>query len=97
MEKMVDSNEINQLAQLARINIKPELVDELAGNISQILSLVDQLQAVDTEGVEPMSHPMDAIQTLRADVITESNKREQLQAPAPAVEKGLFLVPQVID
>jgi aspartyl-tRNA(Asn)/glutamyl-tRNA(Gln) amidotransferase subunit C len=59
--------------------------------------LVDQLQSVETEGVEPMSHPMDAVQRLRADRVTEPNQRDALQAIAPAVENGLFLVPKVID
>jgi aspartyl-tRNA(Asn)/glutamyl-tRNA(Gln) amidotransferase subunit C len=93
----VDANEIAKLAQLARININDNMVEDVAENITNILTLVDQLQAVDTEGVEPMSHPMDAVQRLRADVVTEPNQRESLQTNAPAVENGLFLVPKVID
>lgn len=93
----MDNKEIQQLAQLARINIDDSMVDEVAGNIENILALVSQLQSVDTEGVEPMSHPMDAVQRLRADTITEENHREALQAVAPATDKGLFLVPKVID
>ena len=93
----MDADAIKQLAHLARININDSMVDELAGNINDILGLVDQLQAADTEGVTPMAHPLDAKQTLRADEITEDNQRDKLQAIAPAVEKGLFLVPKVID
>jgi aspartyl-tRNA(Asn)/glutamyl-tRNA(Gln) amidotransferase subunit C len=93
----VDAKSINELAHLARININQEMVDDVAKSITSILDLVDQLQAADTEGVEPMSHPMDAVQRLRADTVTESNQRESLQAIAPAVENGLFLVPKVLD
>jgi aspartyl-tRNA(Asn)/glutamyl-tRNA(Gln) amidotransferase subunit C len=93
----VDANEIAKLAQLAKINIEDTIASDVAENISRILSLVDQLQAADTDGIEPMSHPMDAVQRLRADTISEANQRDQLQACAPAVDKGLFLVPKVID
>lgn len=96
-EYALDTKEIQQLAQLARININDAMVDEVAGNIDNILELVDQLQSVNTEGVEPMSHPMDAVQRLRVDEVTENNQREALQAIAPATDKGLFLVPKVID
>lgn len=93
----MDANEIAKLAHLARINIEDTIVSDVAENISRILSLVDELQAADTDGVEPMSHPMDAVQRLRADTVSEANQRDRLQACAPAVDKGLFLVPKVID
>lgn len=93
----MEASEIAKLAQLARINIEADMVDEVTESISSILNLVDQLQAVDTDGVEPMSHPMDATQRLRADIVNEENQRDALQATAPATDKGLFLVPKVID
>lgn len=93
----MDANEIAKLAQLAKINIDDHMVDGVAENITRILALVDQLQAVDTHTIQPMSHPMDAVQRLRADTVTENNQREPLQATAPAVDNGLFLVPKVID
>ncbi|MFT7491455.1 MAG: aspartyl-tRNA(Asn)/glutamyl-tRNA(Gln) amidotransferase subunit C [Pseudohongiellaceae bacterium] len=93
----MEASEIAKLAQLARINIEPEMVDEVTESITRILNLVDQLKAADTTDVEPMAHPLDLVQRLRADVITEINQREELQAVAPAVDKGLFLVPKVID
>jgi aspartyl-tRNA(Asn)/glutamyl-tRNA(Gln) amidotransferase subunit C len=55
------------------------------------------MQQIDTEGVEPLAHPLDAVQRLRADEVTELNQRDKLQAVAPAVEEGLFLVPKVIE
>ena len=62
-----------------------------------ILELVDQMQAVDTSDIEPMANPLDATQLLRADEVTEGNRRDAFQAIAPAVENGLYLVPKVID
>ena len=66
-------------------------------NLSSILNLVDEMQQIDTDGVEPLAHPLDAVQRLRADEVTELNQRDKLQAVAPAVEEGLFLVPKVIE
>ena len=65
--------------------------------IAEILEMVDQLQAADTANVEPMANPLDAVQRLRADAVTEGNRREAFQAIAPAVENGLYLVPKVIE
>lgn len=93
----MEASEIAKLAQLARINIEPEMVDEVTESITRILNLVDQLKAADTTDVEPMAHPLDLVQRLRADVVTEVNQRDELQAVAPAVDKGLFLVPKVIE
>lgn len=93
----VDRSDIAKLATLARIAISDEAAEATAKSISEVLALVDQLQAVNTEGVTPMAHPLDAVQRLRADVITETNQREAFQAVAPATQDGLYLVPQVIE
>ncbi len=93
----MNREDIQQLAKLAQLHIADDQVDEVTNRISTVLALVDQLSAVDTEGVAPMAHPLDAVQILRADEITEPNVREQMQAIAPATEDGLFLVPKVID
>lgn len=93
----MDRETINKLAELARIEITDNTLDEAAKSITDVLALVDQLQAADTEGVKPMAHPMDVSQRLRADVVSESNQREQLISNAPSSEDGLFLVPKVID
>jgi aspartyl-tRNA(Asn)/glutamyl-tRNA(Gln) amidotransferase subunit C len=93
----VDRSEIEKLANLARLHVPAEAVDEVANRINNILSLVDQLKAVDTSNVEPMAHPLDAVQRLRADEVTEPNRREAFLAIAPATENGLYLVPKVID
>ncbi|NHO64323.1 Asp-tRNA(Asn)/Glu-tRNA(Gln) amidotransferase subunit GatC [Aestuariicella hydrocarbonica] len=93
----MDRSDIAKLAELARIEIAETTVDEVAKSITDVLALVDQLQAADTDGIAPMAHPLDATQRLRADVVTETNRREEFQALAPAAEQGLFLVPKVID
>lgn len=93
----VDRSDIEKLAELARLKISEETIDEVAGRLADVLSLVDQLQAADTNNVTPMAHPMDASQRLRADEVSETNQREAFQAIAPATENGLYLVPKVID
>jgi len=93
----LEKNDIEKIAHLARLGIHDADIPDYARNLSDILDLVEQMSAVDTSGVTPMAHPLDACQRLRADEVTEVNQREQLQANAPQVEAGLFLVPQVIE
>lgn len=93
----VDSQDIAKLADLARIAVSEEASGEVAQRITEVLNLVEQLQAADTEGVTPMAHPLDATQRLRPDEVTETNQREAFQAIAPATEQGLYLVPRVIE
>lgn len=90
-------SDIEKLAELARLEISTEAASATAESISQVLELVDQLQAADTKGVAPMAHPLDAVQRLRADQVTETDQRDTLQAMAPATEDGLYLVPRVIE
>ncbi|MDO3382841.1 Asp-tRNA(Asn)/Glu-tRNA(Gln) amidotransferase subunit GatC [Gilvimarinus algae] len=93
----VDQSDIEKLAELARLEISPEAASAAAQSISQVLELVGQLQAADTSGVTPMAHPLDAVQRLRADEVTETDQRSSLQAMAPAIEDGLYLVPRVVE
>jgi len=93
----IEQDEIEKIAALARIRIQPEQIGQVTRRITEILHMVDQLQAVDTSDVEPMANPLDAIQALRADEVTEVNRRDAFQAIAPAVENGLYLVPKVIE
>jgi aspartyl-tRNA(Asn)/glutamyl-tRNA(Gln) amidotransferase subunit C len=93
----IEQDEIAKIAELARIRIADEQIGELTQRITKILGMVDQLQAAETDGIEPMANPLDATQQLRPDTVTESNRREAFQAIAPAVEDGLYLVPKVID
>lgn len=93
----IDASEIQKVAHLARLSIDDSQVEASVGTISKILDLVDQMQSVNTDDVEPLAHPLDATQRLREDVVSEPNNREQLQSCAPAVADGLFLVPKVIE
>lgn len=93
----IETAEIEHVAHLARLGMEPHEVSAVQTRLTNILQLVDQLQAVDTTGIEPMAHPLDATQRLRADAVTESDQRAAFQAIAPATENGLYLVPKVID
>lgn len=93
----VEPSDIAKLATLSRIAVSDAEASEVASRITDVLALVDQLQAADTQGVSPMAHPLDAVQRLRADQVTETNRREAFQAIAPATEDGLYLVPRVIE
>lgn len=93
----VSDDDVRKVSQLARLAVSDENVHAYAEKLSGILGMVDQLNAVDTTGVEPMSNPLDSVQRLREDVVTEVNQREKYQAVAPEVEKGLYLVPKVLE
>jgi aspartyl-tRNA(Asn)/glutamyl-tRNA(Gln) amidotransferase subunit C len=93
----LQKDDIEKIAHLARLAIDEADVPQYAQNLSNILQLVEQMNAVDTRGVDPMAHPLDAQQRLRADEVTEHDQREHFQAHAPQVEDGLYLVPKVIE
>lgn len=90
-------DDVERIAQLARIEISATEADAMVGKLSAILGLIEQMQAVDTNGISPMSHAQDVTQRLRDDIVTETDQRELFQRNAPAVENGLYLVPQVIE
>lgn len=93
----LDNSDIKRIAHLARIDISDSEADKTLTKLSGILTLIEQMQAVDTTGITPMSHSQDVVQRLRGDVVTATNQREVFQANAPAVEDGLYLVPKVIE
>ncbi|MDZ7924579.1 MAG: Asp-tRNA(Asn)/Glu-tRNA(Gln) amidotransferase subunit GatC [Marinagarivorans sp.] len=93
----MNRDEIQQLAKLARLSISDNNADDVASSITEVLAFVGQLVNAKTDNIAPMAHPLDALQVLRADDITEVNVREAMQAIAPATENGLYLVPKVID
>ncbi len=94
-------DDVRRLARLARIAIQPEESGAVLDRLNRVLGLIDQMRAVDTQGVEPMAHPVDAHfpngQRLRPDEVRESDRRELYQSVAPAVQDGLYLVPKVIE
>ena len=89
--------QVKRIAHLARIEISDDEALTTQGHLNGIFQLIEQMQAVDTAGVEPMAHAQDVSQRLREDAVTEPNRRDACQAVAPQVEKGLFLVPKVIE
>ncbi|HET8708002.1 MAG TPA: Asp-tRNA(Asn)/Glu-tRNA(Gln) amidotransferase subunit GatC [Pseudomonadales bacterium] len=89
--------DVEKIAHLARLAITEEELASTTERLSNILNLVDQLQAAQTDGIEPMAHPLDVCQRLRPDAVTETNQREKYQQIAPATEAGLYLVPKVIE
>ena len=95
------SQDIDRIANLARLALQPSEAEHMREQINGFFSIVEAMQAVDTTGVQPLAHPVAAIQDvqlrLREDVVSEPNNREANQQRAPAVERGLFLVPKVIE
>ena len=89
--------DVEKIAHLARLGLDEADLPRTTDALNSILGLVDQMQAVDTTGIEPLAHPLEASQRLRADVVTESNHRDSYQAIAPATDSGLYLVPKVIE
>lgn len=97
----LNSQDIARVAHLARLELRPDETDRVLGQLNGFFALVAQMDAVNTDGVEPLAHPAallgDVALRLREDVANEPNQREASQVSAPAVERGLFLVPKVIE
>ena len=93
----LDADQVKKIARLARLKIDEADVQGYVTNMDNILQMFEQMQAVDTTGVVPMSHPLEAVQRLREDVVRETDQREVFQRIAPDTENGLYLVPRVIE
>jgi aspartyl-tRNA(Asn)/glutamyl-tRNA(Gln) amidotransferase subunit C len=93
----VETADIEKIATLARIRVTADQVPEVVDRLNDILAMVDKMRAVDTTGIAPMDNPLDATQRLRADKVTETDQHQHFQQIAPAAEKGLYLVPKVIE
>jgi aspartyl-tRNA(Asn)/glutamyl-tRNA(Gln) amidotransferase subunit C len=93
----LDAEQVEKIARLAMLGIDAGDIPEYARNLSDILAFVEQLESVDTTSVVPLAHPLDAVQRLRVDEVTETNQREEFQSYAPLTEAGLYLVPKVIE
>jgi aspartyl-tRNA(Asn)/glutamyl-tRNA(Gln) amidotransferase subunit C len=90
-------DDVGRIARLARIEISPAEAEQTQKQLNGILAFVEQLQAVNTDGIEPMAHAVDVVQRLRPDAVIETDRREAFQAIAPDTEAGLYLVPKVIE
>lgn len=93
----LSSQEIRRIARLARIAVTEQEAIEIGQKLTGIFQLIEEMQAVDTAGVEPMAHALDVMQRLREDKVTETDQRERFQSIAPQIESGLYLVPKVIE
>ena len=97
----LSSQDIARIAHLARLELRPEESERMLSQINGFFDIVEKMRAVDTTGVEPLTHPVAAVQDvalrLREDAVSEPDNREANQQSAPAVERGLFLVPKVIE
>ena len=90
-------DDVKRIAKLARIRVTEEEAVGYQGQLNGIFGLIEEMQAVDTAGVQPMSHAQDLAQRLRPDAVTEPDRRAAFQAVAPKTENGLYLVPKVIE
>lgn len=93
----LNRSDVEKIAHLARLGLNEAEIPQTTSSLNNILGLIDAMQAVDTDGIEPLAHPLEATQRLRADQVTERNQRDAYQQIAPAVESGLYLVPKVIE
>ena len=95
--QLMKIDEVHRIGWLARLAISDREAEQMAKTLSGILALVEQLDGCGLEGVEPLSHPLDIAQRLREDRVTEGDRREAVQAAAPRVAAGFYLVPKVIE
>jgi len=97
----LSDDQVRRIARLARIAIRADESGAVVSRLNRVLGLIEELKAVDTKGIEPMAHPLDAQlpdgQRLREDKVTEGDQRELYQSAAPATQDGLYLVPKVIE
>ena len=91
------SDDVRSIAHLARLHIDDDSVDRYVDDLSSILTLVDQMNQVDSSAVKPLANPLDASQRLRVDEVTEKDQRDKFQQIAPDVANGLYRVPRVIE
>ena len=93
----LSADEVRHIAKLARIELADGDLDATQAKLNGIFGLIEEMQAVNTDGVEPMSHPQELAQRLREDAVSETDRRDAYQAIAPQTEAGLYLVPKVIE
>ncbi|RZU44918.1 aspartyl/glutamyl-tRNA(Asn/Gln) amidotransferase subunit C [Fluviicoccus keumensis] len=91
------TQDIDKIAHLARLGVSDDDRTRYTDSLNSILGLIDDLQAVNTQGIEPLAHAFEVTQPLREDIVTERNRRDDYQKIAPATEAGLYLVPKVIE
>ncbi len=93
----VDATVVRLVADLAQLHLDPADLEEQINSMNRILGLVESMNAMNTDGVQPMANPLDATQRLREDVVTETDQSEQFQSIAPETEDRLYLVPRYVE
>lgn len=93
----IDNEVILNIAELAQLEVKDEMISQYADKMTAMLNLIEEMQSVNTDNIEPVSNPLDAVQTMRDDKVTEKDLRDEYQAIAPEVDSGLYLVPRVVE
>lgn len=93
----IDKTTVESIAELAQLGISDEDTAEYIGSMTNILNMVEEMQTVDTDHIEALAHPLDRVQRLRPDVISETDQHEEFQSNAPLTEASLYLVPKVLE
>ena len=93
----ITNESVQHVAELAMLSLDQPAIDRATEKLNQVLNLIDNLQGVNTDDVEPLAHPLDAIQILRADEVTKQNNRDALLSNAPESQDGQFVVPRVVE
>jgi aspartyl-tRNA(Asn)/glutamyl-tRNA(Gln) amidotransferase subunit C len=93
----IELKDVHNIAHLARLQLSEAEQQEAQNSINNILHMIDDMKAIDTTGIEPLAHAYEASQRLREDVVTEQNQRDILLALGPSTDRGLFLVPKVLE
>ena len=93
----MNKNTVSKIANLAKIEIDDSKIEAIAENLEKILDLVGEMNSIDTDNINPMSHPLNLKQVMRPDEVTEQDQRENFQKNSPSIENGYYKVPKIID
>ena len=94
---LINRKELEQISELAKLTIDEKEIQQISESLTSIMNMIDQIKIVNTDNVKPMANPLDAVQRLRIDEVTESSKKQQLLELANNADKDFYLVPKVID
>ena len=93
----INKDQIKYLSLLSRMDIQESEINDVEEKLTKIIDFVDQLQSIDTDEIEPMAHPLNQSQRLRADKVVEENNRDKIQKNSKSIERGMYIVPKVIE
>jgi len=93
----INKDQIKYLSLLSRMDIQESEINDVEEKLTKIIDFVDQLQSIDTDEIEPMAHPLNQSQRLRVDKVVEENNRDKIQKNSKSIERGMYIVPKVIE